>query len=95
MKLVKNIHIDNITNGHQLANLQLANLPPANFLLTVEHNPYFLNNTIQAVYKYFIDGLLVITYYTNGRDCVLNPVYHALEQWSKEKLDSLLAKYLP
>lgn len=95
MKFVKNILIDNTTIEHTLANLPLANLQPAKFLLTVERKPYFLNNTIQSVYKYFIDGLLVITYYTNGRDCVLNPVYHALDQWPKEKLDFVLAKYLP
>ena len=76
-------------------------LEDGKYLLTIERSPYLLNKSVQTVYKYFIDGDLVITYYTNGWNTNLYPVYHMsnLEDdariWTKEKLDLLLSKYLP
>lgn len=66
--------------------------------VTIVHNPYILDNTIQTiqtVYKYFIDDMLVITYYTNGKDALFFPIYHELEKWPKEKLDRMLEQHLP
>lgn len=63
--------------------------------LTIKRRPYILNGTIQPVYKYYLDGVLVLTYYTNGKNTNLYPVYHKLETWPKEKLDVILARYLP
>jgi hypothetical protein len=64
-------------------------------LVSIESRAYILDGTIQPVYKYVIDRILVLTYYSNGWDRELYPVYHALEIWPKEKLDELLSGLLP
>lgn len=61
----------------------------------IEREPFVLDKTIQTVYKYMINDMLVITYYTNGIDTQLFPVYHNSEIWPKEKLEKLLERYLP
>ena len=63
--------------------------------VSIERHAFILNGMIQVVYKYWIDGMLVITYYTNGLTVNLNPVYHKLDIWPKTKLDSLLVDVLP
>lgn len=61
------------------------------FLITIEQRPFILDGNIQPVYRYFIDGILVLTYYTNGQTENLYPVYHELGIWPKAKIDELLA----
>ena len=56
------------------------------FTITIEMRPYILNGTIQAVYRYHVNGQHVLTYYTNGRNTKLYPVYHALETWPRDIL---------
>ena len=63
--------------------------------VSIEQRPYILDGKIQAVYKYFIDGMLVLTFYTNGQTAKLYPVYHELDMWPKRKLNNLLAGILP
>ena len=63
--------------------------------VSIERYAYILNGNIQSVYKYFIDGMLVLTFYTNGQTTNLYPVYHELDIWPKRKLDNLLAGFLP
>jgi len=63
--------------------------------VSIERRAYILDGNIQAVYKYFIDGMLVLTFYTNGQTTNLYPVYHELDIWPKRKLDNLLAGLLP
>jgi len=63
--------------------------------VSIERRAYILDGKIQAVYKYCIDGVIVITFYTNGRTKNLYPVYHELDMWPKKKLDSLLVGMLP
>jgi len=66
--------------------------------ITIEKKPYILDNTIQPVYKYYIDNVEVLTHYTNGATCsnkTLYPVYHNQEHYSKDILDTLLATLLP
>jgi hypothetical protein len=81
-----NIYIDNSFEN---------NTNNANITVVIEREPYVLNNKIQSVYKYFVNDMLVITYYTNGCDTELYPVYHDTELWPKEKLEKLLDGYLP
>ena len=63
--------------------------------VSIERRAYILDGRIQAVYKYSIDDMLVLTFYTNGHTTNLYPVYHALDIWSKKNLDDLLADILP
>jgi len=63
--------------------------------VSIERRAYILNGRMQAVYKYFIDSMLVLTFYTNGHTTTLYPVYHELDIWSKQNLDNLLADILP
>jgi hypothetical protein len=63
--------------------------------VSIEQHPYILDGKIQAVYKYLIDGMLVLTFYTNGQTGKLYPVYHELDIWPKRKLNNLLAGILP
>lgn len=65
------------------------------YIITIEKKPYILNKTIQPVYKYYIDDKEVLTYYTNGANKTLYPVYHNRENYSKDILDTLLATLLP
>lgn len=65
------------------------------FNVSIENYAYILNGNIQAVYKYFIDDILVLVYYTNGQSTDVYPVYYELELWPKIKLDNLLAAILP
>jgi len=72
------------------------------YIITIEKKPYILDNTIQPVYKYYIDNVEVLTYYTNGATdankkltLILYPVYHNQEHYSKDILDALLATLLP
>jgi hypothetical protein len=72
------------------------------YIITIEKKPYILDNTIQPVYKYYIDDTEVLTYYTNGvtgankkLTLTLYPVYHNQEHYSKDILDALLATLLP
>jgi hypothetical protein len=64
-------------------------------LVSIKRRAYILDGSIQAVYKYWIDGMLVLTFYTNGHTTNLYPVYHKLDIWPKQKLDDLLAGMLP
>jgi hypothetical protein len=64
-------------------------------LVSVEQYAYILNGKTQSVYKYFIDDILVLTYYTNGQSTILYPVYYKLDTWPKIKIDNLLASILP
>jgi len=63
--------------------------------VSIERRAYILDGMMQAVYKYFIDGMLVLTFYTNGCTKNLYPVYHELDIWPKKTLDDLLADILP
>lgn len=63
--------------------------------ISIERRAFILDGRIQPVYKYLIDDMLVLTYYTNGQTTVLYPVYHELDIWSKKKLDDLLEGILP
>lgn len=63
--------------------------------VSIERRAYILDGRIQAVYNYSIDGMLVLTFYTNGRTTNLYPVYHELDIWPKKTLDNLLADILP
>lgn len=58
--------------------------------ISIERRAFILDGRIQPVYKYLIDDMLVLTYYTNGHTTDLYPVYHELDVWSKKKLDDLL-----
>jgi hypothetical protein len=64
-------------------------------LVSIERRAYILDGSIQAVYKYWIDDMLVLTFFTNGQTTNLYPVYHKLDIWPKQKLDDLLAGMLP
>lgn len=64
-------------------------------LVSIKRRAYILDGSIQAVYKYWIDGMLVLTFYTNGHTTNLYPVYQKLDIWPKQKLDNLLANILP
>ena len=64
------------------------------YIITIEKKPYILNKTIQPVYKYYIDDKEVLTYYTNGCDNLLYPVYDKYK-YSKDILDTLLHNLLP
>lgn len=64
-------------------------------IVFVEQRAYILDGNIQAVYKYFIDDMLVLTFYTNGHTTKLYSVYHELDIWPKKKLDELLNNCLP
>jgi len=63
--------------------------------LSIERRAYSLDGRIQPVYKYWIDDMLVLTFYTNGQTTNLYPVYHELDIWPKKILDSLLEGMLP
>lgn len=63
--------------------------------VSIERYAYILDGNVQAVYKYFIDGMLVLTFYTHGQTTNLYPVYHELDIWPKRKLDNLLLGFLP
>lgn len=63
--------------------------------ILIERRAFILDGMIQPVYKYFIDDMLVLTFYTNGHSQTLNAVYHALDMWSKKQLDDLLEGILP
>lgn len=67
------------------------------YIITIEKKPYILNKTIQSVYKYYIDDNEVLTYYTNGCDNLLYPVYNDndKDKYSKDILDTLLHNLLP
>ena len=65
------------------------------YIITIEKKPYILNKTIQSVYKYYIDDKEVLTYYTNGCDNSLYPVYKDKDKYSKDILDTLLHNLLP
>ena len=64
------------------------------YIITIEKKPYILNKTNQPVYKYYIDDKEVLTYYTNGCDNKLFPVYNK-ENYPKDILDTLLHNLLP
>jgi hypothetical protein len=64
-------------------------------IVSIEQRGYILDGKIQSVYKYWIDGILVLTFYTNGHTTNLYPVYHELDIWSKHKIDTLLTDMLP
>lgn len=63
--------------------------------ISIERQAFILDGNIQPVYKYFIDGMLVLTFYTNGYTTILYPVYHELDIWPKNKLNDLLKGILP
>lgn len=67
--------------------------------ILIEKKPYLLNNTVQPVYKYyyFEDDIIkeLLTYYTNGSDKTLFPVYHDIINYPKHILDILLKNLLP
>lgn len=63
--------------------------------ITIEQNPFILNGSIQAVYKYYIDDKEILIYYTNGLDTNLYPVYYDIVNFPKTILDVLLKNYLP
>ena len=65
------------------------------YIITIEKKPYILNKTIQSVYKYYIDDKEVLTYYTNGYDNLLYPVYNNKDNYPKDILDTLLYNLLP
>jgi len=77
------------------------------YVIIIEKKPYVLNNTIQPVYKYyhFSNELNsnsnsnttkeILTYYTNGCDKVLFPVYYDLKNYPRTILDILLKNLLP
>ena len=48
------------------------------YIITIEKKPYILNKTIQPVYKYYIDDKEVLTYYTNGYNTTLYPLYNTV-----------------
>lgn len=66
-----------------------------NKIVSIEKKSFILDGRIQPVYKYYIDGMLVLTFYTNGFTKILYPVYYKLDIWSKKKLDDLLEGILP
>jgi hypothetical protein len=82
-----------IAENNTTINNSFAN--STNITVIIEREPYVLNNTIQSVYKYLVNDMLVVTYYTNGYNTELYPVYHDNELWPKEKLEKLLDGYLP
>ena len=61
----------------------------------IERRAFILDGRIQPVYKYFINDMLVLTFYTNGLTKTLYPLYHELDTWSKKQLDDLLEGILP
>ena len=61
----------------------------------IERRAFILDGRIQPVYKYFIDDMLVITFYTNGFSKILYPLYHKQDTWSKKQVDNLLNGILP
>jgi len=63
--------------------------------VSIERRAFILDGLIQPVYKYFINDMLVLTFYTNGFTKILYPVYHELDIWTKKQLDDLLAGHLP
>ena len=63
--------------------------------ISIERRAFILDGRIQPVYKYFIDDMLVLTFYTNGYTTILYPVYHELDIWPKTKLDELLEGIIP
>jgi hypothetical protein len=67
------------------------------YILTIEKKPYILDKTIQPVYRYYIDDKEVLTYYTNGSNKILYPVYNDNdnETYNKDMLDTLLVNLLP
>jgi len=71
------------------------------YILTIEKKPYILDKTIQPVYIYYVDDKKVLTYYTNGSNKILYPVYNDNdnandnENYNKDILDTLLVNMLP
>jgi hypothetical protein len=72
------------------------------YVIMIEKDPYILDKTIQPVYKYYSsveedDHYFseILTYYTNGCDKTLFPVYHDLINYPKHILDILLKNLLP
>ena len=84
--------IDNIARMKFTKIIKLENITGN---LRIERYAYILDSTIQPVYKYIINNKCICTYYTNGGDYKLYPVYHDLENWPKEKIEMLLERYLP
>lgn len=64
-------------------------------IISIESRAYILNGNIQTVYKYFINNILVLTFYTNGKTTQLYPIYNEINIWPKKKLDALLSEFLP